>query len=115
MFIGAIDIREEEYPQQREIGYWLGVPYWGKGFGTEAVRLAISFAFQYLDAFQVSAVVFVGNEASKRVLTKNGFLFDRTLRRQSLKRGEWKDEWIYTLSRDEWEGPASSYPRSPIT
>ena len=56
-----------------EIGYWLGVKFWGRGYGTEAVRAVIDFAFterQY-EALQASARV--TNPASRRILEKCGF------------------------------------------
>ena len=56
-----------------EIGYWLGVPYWNRGYGTEAVRAVIDHAFGDLahDALQAGARV--SNPASRRVLEKCGF------------------------------------------
>ena len=101
--IGSVEIRRELYPQQLKIGYWLGVPHWGEGFGTDAVRLATNFAFQHLEAIRVSATVFIGNEASKRVLEKNGFQLGGVSRSQIFKRGHWLDEWLYTLLWDEWQ------------
>ena len=56
-----------------ELGYWLGVPYWNRGYGTEAVRAVIDHAFGDLahDALQAGARV--SNPASRRVLEKCGF------------------------------------------
>src|SRR5258705_13446963 len=42
----GIDWREPDAP---ELGYWLGVEYWGHGFGTEAARAAIDFTFEEFD------------------------------------------------------------------
>jgi RimJ/RimL family protein N-acetyltransferase len=60
-----------------EIGYWLGLPYWGRGFATEAARALIDHAFGTLrhDALQAGARV--GNPASRRVLEKCGFQWTR--------------------------------------
>ena len=101
--VGSIDARIQEYPKQFEIGYWLGVPHWGKGLMTDAVRLIAHFAFQHLAAMRITAAVFVENTASNRVLEKNGFQLDGTLRSNVMKRGEWLDEQIYTFLRAEWE------------
>ena len=59
--------------QNPEVGYWLGIRYWGKGYATEAVRAVIDHAFTQLeyDALQSSARV--TNPASRRVLEKCGF------------------------------------------
>jgi RimJ/RimL family protein N-acetyltransferase len=56
-----------------EIGYWLGVPYWGRGFATEAIRAVIDHAFGELDHAALQAGARVSNPASRRVLEKCGF------------------------------------------
>ena len=69
--IGACGIMLQE--QTPELGYWLGVPYWGKGYATEALHAVIDYAFTDLahDALQAGARV--TNPASRRVLEKCGF------------------------------------------
>jgi RimJ/RimL family protein N-acetyltransferase len=69
--IGAcgIDLRADG----PEIGYWLGVPYWGRGFATEAVRALIDHAFGELDHTALQSGARVSNPASRRVLEKCGF------------------------------------------
>jgi RimJ/RimL family protein N-acetyltransferase len=56
-----------------EIGYWLGVKHWGKGYATEAVRAVIDHAFTDLDCEAVQSSARVTNPASRRVLEKCGF------------------------------------------
>ena len=56
-----------------EIGYWLGVPYWGRGFATEAVRALIDHAFGDLEHEALISGARVNNPASRRVLEKCGF------------------------------------------
>ena len=56
-----------------ETGYWIGEPYWGKGFATEALNKVLDFAFDELQIVRVQAFVFEGNTASERVLEKCGF------------------------------------------
>jgi RimJ/RimL family protein N-acetyltransferase len=56
-----------------EIGYWLGVPYWGRGYATEAARAVIDHAFATLDHDRLVAGARVSNPASRRVLEKCGF------------------------------------------
>jgi RimJ/RimL family protein N-acetyltransferase len=70
--LGAIGIRlgEREPP---ELGYWLGVPFWGHGYATEAVRAVIDHAFADLDYEALGADARVTNPASRRVLEKCGF------------------------------------------
>ena len=56
-----------------EIGYWLGVKHWGKGYATEAVRAMIDLIFADTDAEAIQAAARVTNPASRRVLEKCGF------------------------------------------
>jgi len=56
-----------------ELGYWLGVPYWGRGYGTEAARALIDHAFTTLGHEQLVSGARVSNPASRRVLEKCGF------------------------------------------
>jgi len=57
----------------REVGYWLGAPFWGRGYATEAVRAAIDHAFGVLGHDTLQAAARVNNPASRRVLEKCGF------------------------------------------
>jgi RimJ/RimL family protein N-acetyltransferase len=70
--IGAcgFDIRNGVEP---EIGYWLGAPFWGQGYATEAVRALIDHAFETCEHTAVQAGARVSNSASRRVLEKCGF------------------------------------------
>ena len=56
-----------------EIGYWLGVKHWGKGYATEAVRAMIDHVFTDLDCEAIQSAARVTNPASRRVLEKCGF------------------------------------------
>jgi RimJ/RimL family protein N-acetyltransferase len=65
----SVDLREDG----PEVGYWLGVPYWGRGFATEAVRALIDHAFGDLEHDTLISGARVNNPASRRVLEKCGF------------------------------------------
>jgi RimJ/RimL family protein N-acetyltransferase len=56
-----------------EIGYWLGAPFWGNGYATEAVRALIDHAFGEGCYPALHAGARVSNPASRRVLEKCGF------------------------------------------
>ncbi len=60
-------------PNAPELGYWLGVPYWGQGFATEALHAVIDFAFSEFEHSALHAGARVTNPASRRVLEKCGF------------------------------------------
>src|ERR1700726_4745482 len=67
--ICSVDLREDG----PELGYWLGVAYWGHGFVTEAVRALIDYAFGDLEHDTLISGARVNNPASRRVLEKCGF------------------------------------------
>jgi RimJ/RimL family protein N-acetyltransferase len=69
--IGAcgLDIRDGV----AELGYWLGVPFWGRGYATEAARAVIDHAFGELGHEVIVAGARISNPASRRVLEKCGF------------------------------------------
>ena len=69
--IGACGIMMQE--QVPELGYWLGVNYWGKGYATEALHAVIDYAFTDLSHEALQAGCRVTNPASRRVLEKCGF------------------------------------------
>ena len=69
--IGACGVRlQDETP---ELGYWLGVSYWGNGYATEALHAVIDYAFTDLSHKALQAGARVTNPASRRVLEKCGF------------------------------------------
>jgi RimJ/RimL family protein N-acetyltransferase len=70
--IGACGIvfQDEAMP---ELGYWLGVPFWGQGYATEALHAVIDYAFTDLPHEALQAGARVTNPASRRVLEKCGF------------------------------------------
>ena len=66
----GIDWRQPDTP---ELGYWLGVEHWGQGFGTEAARAAIDFAFEEFDVEHLVSGARVTNPSSRNILEKCGF------------------------------------------
>lgn len=69
-----------------EVGYWMGRAFWGKGYATNALQLLISEA-RNRKITRLAAEVFPGNTASKRVLEKNGFVYQGDTERNLPLRG----------------------------
>ena len=61
-----------------ELGYWLGVPYWGQGLIPEAAKELLRHAFEDLNCSGVWCEHFEGNLQSRRVMEKCGFVYDHT-------------------------------------
>ena len=70
MFIGLCGLHPDS---GWELGYWLGKPFWGRGYATEAGRRVVKFAFEDLKAEALRASWFHDNPASGHVLAKLGF------------------------------------------
>jgi RimJ/RimL family protein N-acetyltransferase len=70
---------DDPYP---EMGYWIGKPFWGQGFATEAARAALDWARRSWGRRALAAGHFPDNPASGRVLTKCGFLYTGEVRRK---------------------------------
>ncbi len=85
-----------------EAGYWLWKKYRGRGVMSEAVSLAVGFAFRELNLVRVHAHVMTGNEASSRILLKCGFKKEGLLRKRIKHRGRWRDLLLYSILREEW-------------
>ncbi len=100
--LGAIGLRDISVGHQAELGYWIGVPYWGQGYCTEAARAVIVYAFTTLDLFRVHAHHFSCNPASGQVLRKLGMKHEGCLRRHILKWGQFEDIEMYGILREEW-------------
>jgi RimJ/RimL family protein N-acetyltransferase len=58
-----------------EVGYWIGKPYWGRGFATEAMAGALHWASEDWNRRTIASGHFAGNNASANVLIKSGFLY----------------------------------------
>jgi RimJ/RimL family protein N-acetyltransferase len=83
-FLGAIGFGG--LPEMPGVGYWIGRPYWGQGYATEALRLVIAYV-RRLGAKGLQAETFPENPASARVLAKCGFRERGTVRREYPARG----------------------------
>lgn len=88
---------------EAEIGYWIGVPYWGQGLIPEAVRELLRRCFEELDCTAVWCGYYDGNEKSRRVQEKCGFRPHHSARREVALLGEVRTEHFTRLTREQWE------------
>ena len=86
-----------------EIGYWIGVPFWGRGYATEAAREIVRYGFESLDLNRIFACHYTRNPASGRVLQKAGMTYEGTLRQHWKKWDEYVDLAFYGVLRGEWK------------
>jgi RimJ/RimL family protein N-acetyltransferase len=95
----GVDWREPEAP---ELGYWLGVEHWGKGFATEAARAVIDFTFEEFDVGQMISGARVANPASRKVLEKCGFQWSGVELHRFESLGSSTPVDCFRLSRGVW-------------
>lgn len=88
--------------QNTTLGYFVAEGHGGKGYATEAVRLALDFAFGSVHLHRVQAGVMPRNVASAKVLRNNGFRLEGTSPRYLKINGEWEDHDLYALTAEEW-------------
>jgi [ribosomal protein S5]-alanine N-acetyltransferase len=85
---GGVGLRIEPDHRRAELGYWIGVPYWGKGYATEAARAIVKYGFETLQLHRIFASHFADNLTSARVLRKIGMRHEGRQRGHILKWGE---------------------------
>jgi ribosomal-protein-alanine N-acetyltransferase len=88
-----------------EIGYVMVPSERGKGYCTEAVKIMVDYLFLSKDIVRIQAHTDVKNVGSQRVLEKAGFSKEGTLRKSTFTRGEWRDNSVYSILREEWKEP----------
>jgi ribosomal-protein-alanine N-acetyltransferase len=114
-FAWAIERREDERligscgfvsqageKKSAEIGYWLGKPYWGKGYAAEAARALVRFGFEQMGLERVEAKCFLENRAGQRVIEKLGMKLEGTDRSERIK-GEYPELQCYAIARHDWD------------
>lgn len=77
-----------------ELGFWIGKPFWGCGYITEAVDAMLTYAFKELDLPKVWCGYFSDNIRSKRLQEKCGFQYSHTLQNVKTLTGEKKTEIV---------------------
>jgi RimJ/RimL family protein N-acetyltransferase len=85
-----------------ELGYWIGEPYWRRGFATEAAHALVDLAFRATGISVLHASARVINPASRRVIQKCGFQYAGQGMMHSLVAGQVPVE-RYRLDRKTWE------------
>ena len=62
-----------------ELGYWIGKPFWGNGYAIEACEEIIRYAFEQLGVSTIWCAYYEGNEKSRHMLEKLGFIYHETI------------------------------------
>lgn len=100
--LGAMGIGINREFARAELGYWIGLPFWRKGFCTEAGRAMLDYGFGVLGLQRIYAHHLVRNPASGRVLRKIGMQPEGMLRSHHVKWGRREDVQLLGVLREEW-------------
>ena len=104
--VGSIGLKRNDLASkddEAELGYWIGVPYWGRGLVPEAARELLRRAFEDLDLQRVWCGYYEGNERSKRVQEKLGFRYQRTTPDVPVPQlNEVRVGHVNLMTREEW-------------
>ena len=100
--IGAIGLSVVAEHSRAELGYWIGVPFWGHGYCTEAAAAVLRYAFEELGLRRVQARHFAINPASGRVMQKTGMAHEGVMRQHFVKWGRPMDIVFYGILADDW-------------
>ncbi len=107
--IGAIGLHIHAEASRAELGYWIGKPYWGQGYATEAAQAVVQYGFEELGLNRICACHFGSNPASGRVMQKIGMAYEGCRRQHFCKWEVFEDCVDYAILRSEYE----SYREQP--
>ena len=109
--IGTMGLREIDHEHcQAEMGFWIGVDWWGNGFATEAAHTVIRYGFEELKLNRIYAHHMVRNPVSGRVLEKIGMKPEGLLRQRVRKWGVFEDVVLLAVILDDWRKLEGSSP-----
>ena len=110
--IGSIGLHHNDLAQkddEAELGYWIGVPYWGRGLVPEAAKEVLRHAFEDLGLARVWCGYYDGNERSKRVQEKLGFRHQWTNTCVPVPQmNETRKGHVNLLTKEDWQAPCAA-------
>jgi [ribosomal protein S5]-alanine N-acetyltransferase len=91
----AVGFRTDVERCTGELGYWLGVRYWGRGIMPEVVRAVTDHVHRTHGIIRIFAKVYEGNDRSRRVLEKAGYAYEGCMRAAIMKQDRVLDAHLY--------------------
>ena len=89
-------------PGYGTLGYWIDQAAEGRGIMTAACRAVLRHGFEGLGLERVELWAMAGNQRSRALAERLGFVLEGTLRRRALHRGHWHDRVVYGMLRQQW-------------
>ncbi|NNE43579.1 MAG: GNAT family N-acetyltransferase [Gemmatimonadetes bacterium] len=101
---GMVSLMERNEQHARaELGYWIAVPHWRKGYGREAVGKVLEYGFRTVKLRKIFATTVLTNDASAGLLQSVGFEHQGLLQKHAKVRGRWWDLNYWELLRETWQ------------
>jgi ribosomal-protein-alanine N-acetyltransferase len=100
--IGSIRLRLHPIHDSADLGFWIGRPYWGHGYATEAGREVVRYGFEDLGLHRIGASHLGSNTASGKVMRKLGMTHEGTRPEQFKNWGAYEDRVDYGLLARDW-------------
>src|SRR5206468_11543199 len=97
LLIGAVSLSRDGLFNRAELGYWIGVDFWNRGYCTEAVKTLLEYGFKVLNYHKISARYFAGNYPSGRVMEKAGMVREGILQDEVFKDGRYITVELYGI------------------
>ncbi|MDO3677745.1 GNAT family N-acetyltransferase [Paenibacillus ehimensis] len=101
--------------QNANLGYYISERFNGQGYMSEAVGLALRFAFESCGLHRVQAAIMPRNRGSIRVAEKNAMRLEGLARNYLQIHGVWEDHAIYAMTREEWPPAAGDRADSVLS
>lgn|SRR5690625_1218286 len=101
--IGIIGIKLTPTHKRGELGYWIGKPDWGRGYGTEATKAIVTLGFETLHLHKIFSRAITTNPGSWRIMVKVGMTHEGTLKQHAARRGQFVDLVYYGILKEEYE------------
>jgi RimJ/RimL family protein N-acetyltransferase len=106
--VGAISLMIKREHRRAELGYWIALDCWNRGYATEASQRIIDFGFESLGLHRIEARHFVRNPASGRVMQKVGMQQEGVERDYVIKWDRHESLAVYSILEPEWRAQRAS-------
>ena len=103
IFMGSIGLVINQEFNHAEMGYWIGKPYWGQGYTTEAGQAVLGYGFKQLELHRILARHMRRNPASGKVMQKIGMVYEGCMRQHIKKWDKYEDVMIYASLKSEYD------------
>lgn len=101
VLLGNLSIGIARHHKRAELAYWIGKPYWGQGYATEAARRIVQFGFKELELNRIHAAAMTRNPASYKVMINVGMKYEGTFPQHIMKWEQYEDLVYYGMTQSD--------------